>query len=117
MPRNMSFALTTAQILARTKTVTRRFGWWKLQPGTLLWAVEKGMGLKPGEKMNRLALIRVVSVRFEALNTITKADCEREGFPDFEPHQFVDMLQDVYECEPDATINRIEFEYVESEAA
>lgn len=31
--RNMSFALTTKQIINRTKTITRRFGWWFLRPG------------------------------------------------------------------------------------
>lgn len=40
MPRNMSFALTTSQIRDRSKTVTRRFGWWFLVPGDQVWAVE-----------------------------------------------------------------------------
>ena len=31
--RNISFALTTPQFKARTKTVTRRKGWLMLQPG------------------------------------------------------------------------------------
>lgn len=48
MPRNMSFTLTIEQMRARTKTVTRRKGWAFLKPGDLVWAVVKGMGLKPG---------------------------------------------------------------------
>ena len=48
MARNMSFALTTEQFKARTKTVTRRFGWWFLKPGDVVRGVEKAMGLKPG---------------------------------------------------------------------
>lgn len=47
--RNMSFALTTDQILAGTKTVTRRLGWLRLQPGDHLRPVRKCMGLRPGE--------------------------------------------------------------------
>lgn len=114
MPRNMSFALTTDQILNRTKTVTRRFGWWFLKSGDELCAVEKAMGLKKGEQINRLAMIRVVSVRREPLNKITQEDCIREGFPDDTPDTFVDMLQDHYggAIAPDKECNRIEFEYI-----
>lgn len=118
MPRNMSFALTTAQIRDQSKTVTRRFGWKFLKPGDLLWAVEKAMGLKKGEKVRRLALIRVVSTRWEPLNAITQSDCVREGFPEHDKYTFVDMLQDHYggDLEPDASVNRIEFEYVSEHA-
>ena len=45
MPRNMSFMLTTEQVRNKTKTVTRRLGWWFLKPGEIVNAVEKGMGL------------------------------------------------------------------------
>lgn len=110
--RNMSFAMTTTQFLDGTKDVTRRFGWWFLKPGDRLCAVEKAMGLKKGEKMTRLGVIEVVSVRAEPLNAITQDDMPREGFPNFTPEYFVDMLQDHYECEPDAPINRIEFKRV-----
>jgi len=65
--KNISFMLTTAQILARTKHVTRRMGWLKLKEGELLQGVEKGQGLKPGEKIKKLAVIKTVSVRRECL--------------------------------------------------
>ena len=112
MARNMSFAMTTKQVINREKTVTRRFAWWNLQPGTVVNAVEKGMGLKKGEKVNKLCQIRIVDVRREPLNAITKEDCRREGFPEFEPEDFVSMLSRAHKCEPDAVVNRIEFEYV-----
>jgi hypothetical protein len=51
MPRNISFALTTAQFLDGSKDVTRRIGWKNLNAGDVLCAVKKGMGLKPGEKI------------------------------------------------------------------
>lgn len=38
--RNMSFALTTPQILNRSKTVTRRAGWSFLKPGDIVCAVQ-----------------------------------------------------------------------------
>lgn len=33
MSRLMSFAMTTPQFIDRSKTVTRRFGWWLLKNG------------------------------------------------------------------------------------
>lgn len=115
MPSNMSFAMTTAQVLDESKDVTRRFGWWKLKPGTQLWAVEKAMGLKKGEKVKRLKLIEVVSVRQEPLNMITADDVRREGFPDWSPQQFIDFLMSKNRgLLPTAIVNRIEFRYVNS---
>ncbi|WP_299558649.1 ASCH domain-containing protein [uncultured Sulfitobacter sp.] len=113
MPRNMSFALTTQQIRDRSKTVTRRFGWWFLKPGDVVNAVEKAMGLSRGERMVRLCQIRITSVRSEPLDAITPSDCHREGFPDFVPADFVGMITSHYGCPPDKTVNRIEFEYIE----
>ncbi len=110
--RNMSFAMTTAQFLDGSKDVTRRFGWWFLKPGDRIRAVEKGMGLKKGEKINMLGLIEIVSVRREPLNTITQEDVIREGFPHFTPDQFVDMLRAHYDCQYADLVNRIEFKRV-----
>ncbi len=115
MPRNMSFAMTTDQIRNRTKFVTRRFGWWFLEPGDVVNAVEKAMGLKKGEKIKRLCQIRIVSATPEPLNRITKHDCLLEGFPEFEPADFVDMLVKNYRCPPDEVCNRIFFEYLDQE--
>jgi len=90
--RLMSFALTTAQLLDGSKTVTRRVGWANLKPGDRLKAVRKAMGLKPGEKVDVLAEIEVVSVRRERLDFINKTDCIAEGFPHLTPGQFVEMF-------------------------
>lgn len=89
--RRMSFFLTTPQVLARTKTVTRRAvgTWTGLQPGDKLVAIEKGQGLKAGQGHTVLALLEVVSVRVEQLDAITADDCAREGFPGVSPAEFV----------------------------
>jgi len=113
MPRNMSFMLTTEQIRNKTKDVTRRLKWLFVKPGDILNAVEKGMGLKKGEKVVRICQIRVVSTRLEELNKITKEDCIREGFPQMEPREFVEMFCKHNKCEQTRTINRIVFEYLE----
>lgn len=112
MPRNMSFAMTTDQIREQSKTVTRRFGWWFLKSGDVVCGVEKAMGLKKGEKVKRLAMIRIVSTRAEPLSSITKDDCIKEGFPDMEPTDFMAMICQHYGCTCFETINRIEFEYL-----
>lgn len=129
--RLMSFALTTSQVLARTKTVTRRTGWQDLKPGTLLRAVKKAQGLRKGEHPSVLATIRVVSVNREPLGAILRnldygfEEVEREGFgrhPSVQgsPACFVEFLQNALPKSKrpklDDEITRIEFEYV-TEAA
>lgn len=113
--RNMSFMLTTDQVRRREKTVTRRIGWLFLKPGDLVQAVEKGMGLKKGETVTRLAVIRVESCRREPLDSITADDCRREGFPEMTPAEFVEMFRRSHgRIEPGEPINRIEFSYVDT---
>lgn len=111
--RNMSFAMTTEKMRDRSKTVTRRFGWWFLRPGDEVRAVEKAMGLRKGQKIRPICVIRVVSTRPEPLSAITQEDVIAEGFPEWTPEQFVQMLVKHYRVDPDETVNRIEFEYVE----
>ncbi|MBC2712657.1 MAG: hypothetical protein HGJ94_17220 [Desulfosarcina sp.] len=119
MPRRMSFAMTTEQAWSRTKTVTRRKGWGFLRPGDVVQQVEKGMGLKKGEKQRKIHLIRIVSNVPEPLSDMIwnpvygKSECVKEGFPDKSPRWFLDM----YCRHNNVTIhdpqNRIEFEYLE----
>lgn len=66
--RNMSFMLTTPQMYSGTKKVTRRIGWWNLKPGDVVMAVEKGMGLKKGEKVVQIYQIMIVETRPETLD-------------------------------------------------
>lgn len=113
----MSFFLTTPQILAGTKTVTRRLGWAFLKPGERFCAVEKCQGLKAGEHVNRLAECEVVSVRRERLDAITAADVALEGFPDLTPEAFVDLFCRANRCESEIEVTRIEFRKVRKDAA
>lgn len=112
MPRGMSFALTTEQIRNRTKTVTRRLGWANLQAGTVLHACVKCMGLRPGEKVERIAQIRVIAVTREELQLCTDSDAAREGFPEMTGAEFVAMFCRHMRVRPDTIVTRIEFEYV-----
>lgn len=118
MPRNISFSLTTDQIRARTKTVTRRKGWTFLKPGDVLNACVKCMGLKPGEKIERICQIRVVSVRRESLQvlcddrTYGRKEAKREGFPELRGHEFAQMFCQHMGGYFDQEVTRIEFEYV-----
>lgn len=117
--RNISFSLTTPQMHADTKDVTRRLGWWNLQPGQQLRACEKCMGLKKGEKIKVICIIEIVSVRREPLRRMFDEpaygidECEREGFPDMNAAQFIDMFCKSHKgCTPDTEVNRIEFKKV-----
>lgn len=113
MPRNISFALTPDQIERRVKTVTRRTGWKFLKPGDVLQGVNKTMGFKKGEKPKKLCLIRVVNVRREPLDAITKEDVVREGFPDWTPEDFIVFLEMKTGALPSDIVTRIEFEYLD----
>jgi hypothetical protein len=84
--RNISFSLTTPQFLDGTKDVTRRMGWTFLKVGDELCVIEKGQGLKKGEKVKRIGVIRVTDVRVERLDRIIYEEVygadevRREGF-------------------------------------
>lgn len=112
--RNMSFSATLEQMHDGTKTVTRRQGWVFLRPGDRLWAVEKVMGLKKGEKIKRIGMIEVVSVRREPVSEVTAADVTREGFPDWEPQQFISLYCNMNRCRPCDDCTRIEFIHVDA---
>ncbi len=115
--RSMSFALTTTQVLERRKWVTRRLGWKELLEGTHLCAVERCMGLKKGEKVRELAIIRVVDVRMERLDEIVRpgpygaTEMILEGFPGMDPQTFL-LLQSFQHHDPTVVVNRIQFEYI-----
>lgn len=112
----MSFSMTTQQMKDRTKTVTRRFGWWFSKPGDVVRAIEKGMGLKKGEKIVPLYPIEILDCRGEPLHYIDKEDCIKEGFPDMEPEEFIFMMQVHSGCSRYTKVNRIEFKEVKEDA-
>lgn len=119
MARNISFALTTPQFLDGTKDVTRRQGWSFLQPGDELCVIKKGMGLKKGEQVERLGMIRVVDVRREPLRRIVDdreygvIEVGREGFPAMTTKGFVEFYCGSHKhCKPESTVTRIEFERI-----
>jgi len=115
--RNISFSMSTEAVRRREKTVTRRLAWWDLEPGTLLQPVEKAQGLKKGERVKRIGgPIRVVHVKAEPLHIMrfyVREECVREGFPDMSVEDFIAMFCHANRCDPDVTVNRIEFEYVD----
>lgn len=110
--RNMSFSKTTEQVRNKLKTVTRRYGWWFLKPGDLLCAVEKGMGLKKGEKVKRICVIEIVDTREESLDRITEDECRKEGFPNMKPDELSSLIRSLCPHWYDDIVNRIEFKYV-----
>jgi len=116
MPRKMSFFLTMKQFRARTKTVTRRFGWIHLKPGDVVMGAEKCMGLKKGERVIDLGLIRILGNSREPLNAITIDDVIKEGFPEMSTSQFIAFfLRESGGYDPMVEVSRIEFEYLDEQ--
>ncbi len=122
--RNISFALTTAQVRRSFRTgsiekdVTRRLGWRNAQPGEQLCACEKCQGLGKGGQLVRLGTIELVSVRLEPLIDMLAdpaygtVEVLREGFPEKTPAQFVEFFCQHNKVDPTALITRLEFRYL-----
>lgn len=119
--RWISFALTTDQFIAGTKTVTRRVGWESLRPNRVLKVARKVMGFRAGQTIGPpIGHINILNVRREPLDRMIRdpdygrAECVAEGFPDWSPEQFVEFFcRHNTGCFPERDITRIEFEKVD----
>ena len=115
---NLSATLTKPQCYNRTKTVTRRRGWRNLKVGTVLTIVEKGQGLKKGEKAVVICKVRVTSVRRERLDRMItepaygRIEAKLEGFPGMTGREFVEMFCRHMKVTPDTVITRIAWVYL-----
>jgi hypothetical protein len=105
MSKLMSVAMTTDAVIQRRKTVTRRRGWWLdkngrrlLSVGDTLTLCRKVQGRKPGEPIERLAEVEVVSIRREPLcavagpvyrDGVAWPEVVAEGFPGMHPNDFM----------------------------
>jgi hypothetical protein len=126
--RLMSFSMTQAQILAKTKFVTRRLGWVYVRPGMQVMPVVKSMGLRKGEKATMLLTepLTIVSVRRESLREMTDdpeygmAEVALEGFAGHSkygtPEGFVTMFCEAHKGKnvtPETRVTRLALEYGE----
>lgn len=112
--------MTTETFRRREKDVTRRLGWWFLEPGDLVQGCEKCQGLKKGERAVKLGVVRIVSTGPEQVGSFAMHgpdETTREGFPNLTPEEFVDMFCRYNDCHPGTTVNRIAFEHVCTEEA
>lgn len=111
----MSFALTTRAYRDGFKTVTRRLGWANLKPGEVVMGIEKGQGLKKGEKVTRIGAFECVSNKRERVDAILnypKYETALEGFPAMSADEFVHMFCKHNGCTRRRKINRIEFRHL-----
>lgn len=126
MPRLMSVAFTEDAVRNRTKTVTRRKGWWEdkngrrlVKVGDTLKLVRKSMGRKPGEPIVIVAEVEVVDIRREPLDYAIYAygtdEMRREGFPGLDPREFVQKyFVDAQGMNPREFITRIQWRYLDT---
>ena len=138
MARLMSVAMTTDAVIERRKTVTRRKGWWTDKNGRQLIAVgdrltlcRKVQGRKPGEPLERIVDVEIVSVTREPLTYLGKCACwddhevgityselevAKEGFPYMDPDEFVQrFFVDAQGMARDAVITRLEWRYLDDQ--
>jgi hypothetical protein len=127
MPQLMSVAMTEQAVVNRTKTVTRRRGWWTnkhgrqlLAPGDRLTLCRKVMGRKKGEPLVRLTEVEAIHVRRERLDLLITypdygaAEVAREGFPGMDPAEFVRrFFTDAQGIQPEDHVTRIEWRYLD----
>ncbi len=112
--RRMSFSLTKEEVLLQRKTVTRRQGWAHFKEGQVIQPIEKGMGLKKGEKQKLLGCpIRITSIHVEPIEEINSDDVVLEGFQDFSIEQFIAMYCKANKVKPSEACRVIRFEYTE----
>jgi hypothetical protein len=136
MSRLMSVAMTTDAVIERRKTVTRRKGWWLnkngrrlLNVGDTLTLCRKVQGRKPGEPIDRLAEVEVVSVRREPLCAVAGPyafdqngqylwpEVIAEGFPDMGPDEFMQrFFIDAQGMSQYSEVTRIAWRYLDGEA-
>lgn len=125
--RHISFMLTEPQIVAGTKTVTRRLKTnWK--PGERRLAIFKGQGIPKGGTVRflrnrhtgRRIVVECVSVTSEPLDLLLsnanygRDEVNAEGFPLFTPQEFVEFFCKHAKCKPDQIVHRIKFKQVTS---
>ena len=115
-------ALTAPQVIARTKTETRRSGWQTVKPGDRLQACRKIQGRKRREDgtiepIEVLAVIEITDTRRERLDAITADGVEREGFPNKSARWFVDFFCTAMKVEPAHEVTVLSFRYVDDEEA
>lgn len=121
--KNIAFSKTINQCRSRLKTVTRRWAWSDLKPGTILQQVEKGQGIPRGGKVKKIYPIQVINNRAEPLNRImleTEYGAKEmilEGFPGMQPCDFVSMLCEGDKHKPQDIIHRIDFRYFIADSA
>ena len=122
--RRMAFTHTAPQIVERMKTVTRRTGWRRLKAGDVVQAVRQARGLRKGEPIETLAILRIVNVRVERLSRLltdalyAEDELPREGFPCWSAREFVEMFTRANRLKTsDVDVTRIEFEYVDPPGA
>jgi len=126
----MSVAFTEAAVRDRTKTVTRRKGWWEdkngrrmVKPGDRLTLCRKVMGRK-GAPLLRIADVEVVHVQRHALSDLLTCDPQEareemalEGFPTVVPYEFVRrFFVEAQGMDVGDFVTRIEWRYLDAEA-
>jgi hypothetical protein len=98
------------------KDVTRRLSWKWAKVGMFLLAVEKTMGLRPGQRVEIFGVIEILEVCREPLYYVTHdpLGAAREGFPEMLELQFVDLFCMHMGGTADDDVTRVVFRHVDA---
>ena len=77
-------------------------------------AIEKGLGLKKGQKIKRLGVIETLAVHREQLSYISSSDVIKEGFPEMTTGEFIRFFCQANSCFENSLVSRIEFKRIKS---
>ena len=110
--RNMSFSMTTDQMRRKAKTVTRRMVWKNLEIEDRVRAVVKARGLRKGETVEPIGVIKIESLWWEPLRDITDADVVREGYHNEGRDWFIEKFCKAMKCTPLTMVHRIGFAHL-----
>lgn len=112
MARLMAVSHTAHLVRRREKTVTRRTGWQMLTPGAQVTLCPRVRGRRPGEELERIVTVDVVSVTRQRLGEIDAADVAAEGFPEMTPAEFIEFFCATHKgVTADTDVTRIEWRY------
>lgn len=121
----MSVAFTADHVIARTKTVTRRAGWWRdkngrqlLHAGDKVTLCAKVMGRRNGEPLERLAEVEIIDVRRERLAHVDVAgELALEGFPYLSATEFIQRYFEPQGIHALDLVTRIQWSYLDEVTA
>ena len=109
--RLISCAKTIPQVVAQTKTETRRLGWKLARPAWRLIVIERNDYRRGGTPV-ALACVELIHTARERLCDISPDAVVREGFPEMTPREFIAFFCREMRAAPDVELTVLRWRYL-----